>query len=53
MEALSGILSEINIDATWSMLGGSHLNCYVNVPITSDVSFNALVRLVTANRLQM
>jgi hypothetical protein len=33
------------------MLGGVHLNYYIDVPITSDMSFNTMVGLITANEL--
>jgi hypothetical protein len=33
------------------MLGGGHLNCYVVVPIISDISFNAMIGLVIVNDL--
>jgi len=44
-------LSKINVDVTWMMLGGGHLNCYVVVPIIGDISFNAMIGLVIINDL--
>jgi hypothetical protein len=35
------------------MLGGDHPNCYAGVPITSDMIFNTMVKLITANELQI
>jgi hypothetical protein len=46
-------LAEFDIDVTWRMLGEGHPNCYVDVAITSDMSFNAIIRLITANELQI
>ena len=38
-----------DVDITWRMLGGGHPNCYVDVSIISDMSFNSLVELIIAN----
>jgi len=46
-------LDEFDVDITWRMFGEGHLNRYVDVPITSNMSFNAMVRLITINGLQM
>jgi hypothetical protein len=35
------------------MLGGDHPNCYAGVAITSDMIFNTMVKLITANGLQI
>jgi hypothetical protein len=35
------------------MLGGGHPNCYGDVPIASDMSFNTMIELVIVNGLQM
>jgi len=46
-------LAESNVDITWKMLSGDHLNHYICVPIISDMSFNEMVRLITDNRFQI
>jgi len=38
-----------DVDITWKVLGGGHPNCYVDVFIISDMSFNSLVELIIAN----
>ena len=38
-----------DVDITWRMLGGGHPNCYVDVSIISDMSFNSLIELIIAN----
>jgi hypothetical protein len=35
------------------MLGGGHPKRYVDVAITSDMSFNAIIRLITVKGLQI
>jgi hypothetical protein len=35
------------------MLGVGHLTRYVGVPITSNMSFNAIDKLITVNMLQI
>jgi hypothetical protein len=35
------------------MLGRGHPNCYGDVPIASDMSFNTMIELVIVNGLQM
>jgi hypothetical protein len=46
-------LVEFYVDITWRMLGVGHLTRYAGVPITSNMSFNAMDRLITVNRLQI
>jgi len=46
-------LVEFYVDITWRMLGVGHLTRYVGVPITSNMCFNAIDRLITVNRLQI
>ena len=42
-----------DIDVIWRMLSGGHPNRYVDVAITSYMSFNAIIRLMTANGLKI
>jgi hypothetical protein len=46
-------LVKFYVDITWRMLGVGHLTRYAGVPITSNMSFNAMDRLITVNRLQI
>lgn len=46
-------LAKFDVNITWKMLGGDHPNCYAGVPITSDMIFNTMVKLITANGLQI
>jgi hypothetical protein len=46
-------LVKFYVDITWRMLGVGHLTRYVGVPITSNMSFNAMDRLIIVNRLQI
>lgn len=38
-----------DVDITWRVLDGGHLNYYLDVSIISDMSFNSLVELIIAN----
>jgi hypothetical protein len=45
-------LTEFDVDINLRMLGDGHPSRYRGVPITSDMSFNAMVGLIIANELQ-
>ena len=46
-------LAEFDVNITWRMLGGDHPNCYASMPITSDMIFNTMFKLITAKGLQI